>query len=270
MRNQLIQLLADNRRPFAPMAQKIVQAEGSAEATVYLYDAIVGDRVTAEWWGGVCPQDFVPALAAIQADVIHLRVNSPGGDVFAAEAICQALREHSAKVVAHIEGVAASAATTVCCAADEVIMTPASKYMIHKAWTLALGNADDMRSTAELLDLCDASMLDAYEARTGEKRAQLEAWCKAETWFSAAQAVQHKFADSLSEGGSAKAQHSAATVQQRIAAAWNLRAYSHAPADLVASHAPLTITEQNDTASTDHRHRQQQRMRAALLTSPIV
>jgi ATP-dependent Clp protease protease subunit len=261
MRNRLIQLLADNRKPYTPVAQRIVAAADGSEATVYLYDAIVGDRATAEWCGGVCPQDLVPALAAITAPTIHLRVNSPGGDVFAAEAICQAMREHSAHIVAHIEGLAASAATMVCCAADEVVATPSSKYMIHKTWTFAIGNADDMRSAATLLDACDGSMFDQYEARTGADRAQIEQWCADETWFTAQQAIGAKFIDRLADTNTAKA-----------VARWNLRAYAHVPADLLTAdtvQTPAPPPPEPAHASADHRNRQQQRTRAALLTARI-
>lgn len=259
MPNKLLQLLADNRRTFTPIQQRIV-ASDDGEATVYLYDAIVGDRVTAEWWGGVCPQDFVPALAAIKASTIHLRVNSPGGDVFAAEAMCQALREHSAHIVAHIEGLAASAATCICCAADEVVMTPSSKYMIHKSWAMTIGNADDMRSMADLLDSCDASMIDGYVARSGNTKDKVAQWCTAETWFSAQQAIDAGFADRLAEPNPARA-----------SAQWNLRAYAHVPNDLVQTPAPPEPTDpaQPAHASDDHRFRQHQRTRAALLTARI-
>ena len=120
-RNNLLQLLAENRHTYVPMAQRIQRAEGSDEVTLYLYDPIVSDRWMAEYWGGVCPQDFVPAVRAIEAETIHLRINCPGGDVFAAEAMCQALREHDATVHAHIEGLAASAATSITCACDKVL-----------------------------------------------------------------------------------------------------------------------------------------------------
>ncbi len=250
MRNRLLQLLADNRRAFVPMQQRILAAEGDAnEATVYLYDAIVGDRVTAEWWGGVCPQDFVPAFRAIKADVIHLRINSPGGDVFGSEAMCQALREHSATVVAHIEGLCASAATNVACAADEVVISSGSKYMIHKAWTLALGNADDMRAMAEVLDKCDESMIAEYVRRTGNDTSRVVDWCTAETWFSAQEAIDAGFADRLAE--TAKQSTSAR-------AQWNLRAYLHAPSDAQASATPPAEPEMDPYA--EHRARQQQRL----------
>lgn len=101
-RNKLLQFLQDNKRQYTPIEQRIV-AKGS-QAALYLYDPIVGDRLTAEWWGGICPQDFVPALRSLEADEITIYTNCPGGDVFAAEAMCQALREHKAKITMQIEG----------------------------------------------------------------------------------------------------------------------------------------------------------------------
>jgi ATP-dependent Clp protease, protease subunit len=249
MRNRLLQLLAENRKPFEPVSNKIV-AKGN-HAGIYLYDPIVGDRVTAEWWGGICPQDFVPALRALEADSITLYTNCPGGDVFAAEAMCQALREHPAKVTMQIEGYAASAATAIACACDEVIATAASKYMIHQTWTLAIGNADELLQTVDLLRKCDDSMYDAYERRTGQSRDQIIEWCKAETWFTAEEAVKFGFVDSVLTASSPSA-----SAGRR----WNLSAYANAPAPAqeparAQEPAPLIAL-----ATEDHRVRQQQRI----------
>lgn len=247
MRNRLLNLLADNRRPFEPIQGKIVAAGG--DAAIYLYDPIVGDRMTAEWYGGICPQDFVPAVRALQADRITLYTNCPGGDVFAAEAMCQALREHPAHVTMQIEGYAASAATGIACACDEVVATPASMYMIHQSWTIAWGNADDLSRTVDLLRKCDDGMYDQYVARSGQSRDQVEQWCRAETWFTADEAVAAGFVDRvLDSSASPKA-------SARQAPRWNLSAYAHAPA---AAEPPPPAPA---FASADHRARQQQRMR---------
>lgn len=251
---KLLQLLNDNRRAFTPIQSRISAKDAEGEVGIYLYDPIVGNRVTAEWWGGICPQDFVPALRAIEADRIRLYTNCPGGDVFAAEAMCQALREHPAHVTMQIEGYAASAATSIGCACDEVVATKGSKYMIHQTWTLAMGNADDLMSVVDLLRKCDETMYGEYIAKTGMDREQIEAWCKAETWFTAAQAQEHGFIDSLVEVGKASA-----NAQGR---SWNLSAYSNAPnadpaPDPPESAAPPAIAY----ATTEHRDRQQQRLR---------
>lgn len=216
MTNNLCKLLADNRR--APQRRFEVKASADGtEAEVFLYDAIVNDALEAEWFGGVAPEPFVSALRAIDAQTIRLRINSPGGSVFGARAIEQALREHPARVVAHIDGLAASAASFIAMAADEIVMAKGAMIMIHKAWTLAYGNADDLVHTADLLDKIDGTLVQTYADRTKQATAQIEQWMAAETWFTSADAVKHGFADSVADT-SAKAQ-----------AAWNLSAYAKAP-----------------------------------------
>ena len=97
--NRLLQLFADNRaaNKTARVQSRLV-AEGE-EATLYLYESVVADDATADWWGGVSAQSLVPQIRAITAQTIHLRINSPGGDVFAAQAIAQAIRDTKARVV---------------------------------------------------------------------------------------------------------------------------------------------------------------------------
>jgi ATP-dependent Clp protease protease subunit len=215
----LLKLLADNRQ--APAKRFEVVAKGE-EAEVFLYDAIVSTEAEAEWFGGVAPESFVKALRAIDAKTINLRINSPGGSVFAARAIEQALRDHPAKVVAHIDGLAASAATFIAMAADEVVMGKGALFMIHKAWTGMYGNADDMRSEADLLDKIDGTLADTYAARSGKSADEVAAWMAAETWFTADEAVAAGFADRVAESTSAKNE-------------WNLSAYAKAPQSASAS-----------------------------------
>lgn len=255
MSRRLIQLLSDNRRPFVPVASHI-RAQGD-QATVYLYDAIVGDRATAEWWGGICPQDFVPALAALDVATIHLRINSPGGDVFAAQAISQALREHPATVVGHIDGVAASAATEVACACDDTVMAKGAMYMIHQAWTLAWGNADDLEATVSLLRKVDGTLADTYVATSAQDRDQVVAWMKAETWFTADEALKAGFVKSIA---------GAAADSTQAQGAWNLRAYAKAPSAMQSSAQLPQIPGYADGA---HRDRINQRLRIARVLQPV-
>lgn len=252
---KLLQLLQDNRRAFTPVESRIMSKGG--DASIYLYDPIVGSRAAAEWFGGICPQDFVPALRALEADRITLYTNCPGGDVFAAEAMCQALREHPAKITMQIEGYAASAATSIACACDEVTATKGSKYMIHQSWTFAMGNADDLSGVVELLRKCDGTMYDEYMAKTGKDRAQIEAWCRAETWFTASQAKEQGFIDSILESAKPSAQ----------APDWNLSAYDNAPkAERAPAPTPEPAPEPEEAmASEDHRKRQAQRLRVLSL-----
>lgn len=181
-----------------------IKNANSDEATIYLYDVIVSDDASAEWFGGVAPQSFIKALGEITAKKINLRINSPGGDVFGARAIEQALREHPADIVAHIDGYAASAATTVMMAADHITMNQGAMLMIHDAWSLVMGNSSDMLAEADLLGKIDGTIANTYANRTGLKVEDVRELMDKETWFTAEEAVAAKFADSISEPESSK------------------------------------------------------------------
>lgn len=213
--NQLLRLYADNRK--VPDRRFVVTNATDGQAELYLYDSIVDSELEAEFWGGVTPKSFIQALKDIDADTIHIRVNSPGGSVFAARAMEQALREHKARIVAHVDGVAASAASFLVMAADEIVMAPGAMMMIHKAWTVAMGNADDLVNTADLLDKIDGTLAATYAARSGESVEKITEMMAAESWFTAQEAVDFGLADSVAENVKA---------QQK----WNLSAYSKAPA----------------------------------------
>lgn len=211
-KHPLLQLLAANRGKGFMRAET---ASSGDTATLWLYDAIVSD----DYWGGISAISFAKELTAITAPTIHLRINSPGGDVFAARAMEQLMREHPSQIVAHIDGYAASAASYVALAADQVLIAAGAQYMIHKAWTVAWGNADEIKKTAALLDHIDASLVETYARETGQDPQQLADWMAAETWFNAEQAVQYGFADAIA--GSEEA--------QALAASWDLSAYRNAP-----------------------------------------
>lgn len=258
MRNRLIQLLADNRQ--APARAFSARALADNEAEILLYDTIVDSAIEAEWWGGVAPEPFVEALREITADTIHLRINSPGGSVFAARAMETALREHKARVVVHIDALAASAASFLAMAGDEIVMSKGAMMMIHKAWTWTWGNADELKATAALLDKIDGTLVQTYTDRSGAKAEDVATWMAAETWFTAQEAMDVGLADRIASDEPAAAQ-----------ARWNLSAYRNAPrpaAPPADSTAPLQRSAP-PAASADHRHRQQQRLRALQLAAPI-
>lgn len=209
----------------------VVAKAGDEEATIYLYDMIVSTDEEAEWWGGISPQAFIKALNEITAGTIHLRVNSPGGSVFAARAIEQAIREHKSTIIVHVDGLAASAASFLIMAANEIHMAPGSFLMIHKAWTFMYGNADDLRKESELLDQIDVSMAKTYAKRSGQNETSITEWLADETWIEASRAVELGFADLVAEE-KAKAK----------AADWDLSAYQHAPAQTTSEPEPSTET----------------------------
>lgn len=228
---QLPKLLASNRGKGQFRAEK-----AGDEATMYLYDVIVSDAETAAWMGGVDPLTFAKALAGLDASTIHLRINCPGGDVFAARAMEQAIREHPATIIAHVDGYAASAASYLALAADEVVIAEGGFFMIHKAWTFAWGNADDLVEMAALLDKIDGSLVASYAKETGQESARITEWMAAETWFNAEEAVANGFADRIAEQAP----------KAKAAAAWDLSAYAHPPAPAPEAHA---------TPNTDHLRR---------------
>lgn len=212
---QMLKLLALNKA--VARRFEVVKAEVAGEVTVYLYDVIVGTDEEAEWWGGVSAQTFVKEIRAIDASVIHLRINSPGGDVFAARAMEQALREHKAKIITHVDGYAASAASYLALAGDEVEIAAGGFFMIHKAWTYAYGNADDMAASSSLLEKIDDSLVASYAKETGQEPDQLREWMRAETWINSDEAVALGFADRVAVGA------------VKDSTNWDLSAYEHAP-----------------------------------------
>ncbi len=205
---KLLQLARDNAA-----ASKPLRAEaGDDSVTIYLHGVIGG------WWGDIDETAFIKALNETTAGTIHLRIDSPGGDVFAARSMMTAIAQHSAKVIAHVDGLAASAATGICMACDEVEITAGAGFMIHNAWTIAIGNTGDMHKTGDLLDKIDAGLTDDYARRTGKANAEIATWMDEETWFTADEAVENGFADRKVE-----------VVKKRASNTWNLSAYKNAP-----------------------------------------
>lgn len=208
MTPQLLKLLAKNK------GKGYFRAEATADtATIYLYDAIVSDA----YWGGVSAIDFVTQLAVITAPVINLRINSPGGDVFAARAMAQAMKEHSSKIIAHVDGYAASAATFLVIAADESVISDGAMFMIHNAWTIAAGNAKDFTDMAALLGRTDQTIINDYVAKTGQTEQQIKDLMDAETYFYGQEAVDAGFITAL------------ATSAPKNQIDWDLSAYAKAP-----------------------------------------
>lgn len=125
-------------------------------------------------------------------------INSGGGDVYAGSQIYTALRAYSkGKVTVNITGLAASAASVIAMAGDQVNMSPTSQLMIHKAWSVQQGNADTMKHEGDVLDSVDQSIVNAYIDKTGMKKDDLLKLMSDETWMSAQEAVNKGFADSV-------------------------------------------------------------------------
>lgn len=172
-----------------------IKAEGHT-AEILIYDFIGED-----WFGdGVTAKKMLAELADLK-DVteINVRINSPGGDVFDGIAIHNAFQRHPATVNVHIDGLAASIASVIAMAGDTIIMAENALMMIHNPHGFAMGEAADMRKTADLLDKAKESLVNTYLSRAGDAqdRAGLEKLMDEETWFTAEEAVDAGLADTV-------------------------------------------------------------------------
>jgi ATP-dependent Clp protease protease subunit len=209
---QYLQLIIDNQaRP------RDFRAEGDgAVGKIYLYDII------DPWWG-VSAADVAGALDAMGGKDVDLFINSPGGDVFEARAIYSRLKGYTGAVRAHIDGLAASAATTVAMGAHSRSMTDGAFFMIHNSWTLAFGDKNDFGKTAALLDQIDGAIAKDYVAATVLGIEEVQSMMDDETWLSAADAKTYGLVDDVKE-----------EVEAKNTKTWNLSAYQNAPDELIS------------------------------------
>ncbi len=169
-------------------------ADGDAEIT--LYGTVGGGGFFSD---GVSAGDFSADLADLgDVSKINVRINSPGGDVFDGIAIYNMLRAHGAEIVCRVEGFAASAASIVAMAGT-VHMMRGSLLMVHNPWGMAVGEADELRDTADLLDKIRDALVPIYEAKTGKTADEIKALLDAETWMDPTEAVAAGFADEIDD-----------------------------------------------------------------------
>jgi len=149
------------------------------------------------WWGDeVTPAAFKKELAS-GAGNITVWINSPGGDVFAAAQIYNALKEYPGKVTIKIDGLAASAASVIAMAGTETLMSPVSYMVIHNPATVAIGDSEEMLRAKEMLDEIKEGIINAYEAKTGLNRSKISKLMSDESCFNAKKAVELGFADGV-------------------------------------------------------------------------
>lgn len=202
---QLLKLLRDN----ATKQVSNLRIENKDDGVdVYLYDVI-------DDYFGISASDFNKELSGLKGKAVNLRINSPGGDVFSGRAMATAISNHG-NVTAYIDGLAASAATYVALAAKEVHIADGAMFMIHNAWSLAYGNKNDMRDTADLLDKIDSTIVNDYKKKTNLEESEIVDMMNAETWLTAKEALDKGFVDHIFDGFKADNQ-------------WDLSAYNNAP-----------------------------------------
>ena len=173
-------------------------AEGEPKAGELM---LYGEISEISWFGDeVTPQEFKGDLDTLgEIEELRVFINSGGGDVFAAQAIYSMLRRHGSRKIVYIDGLAASAASLVAMAGDRIVMPRNAMLMVHNPWALVIGESRDMRKMADSLDRIRESMIEAYREKTGAEHDYIVGLLDAETWMTAAEAVEMGFADELEE-----------------------------------------------------------------------
>lgn len=168
---------------------------GDRTVSLYLYGPV------SEWIGedGINAKDVINAVDAIPpgTERVFLHINSPGGSIFEAKAVCANIKRISCETIAIVDGLCASAAVSIALACDKVQMTKGSFMMIHQASSFAFGNKQDMRKMADTLETVEQSIVDCYVEKTGLPPEEVVAMMEATTWFEASEAKEKGFADEV-------------------------------------------------------------------------
>ncbi len=174
-------------------------------ANLYIYTDIKAN--SRDWFGKeikseTSAQAFRQKLDEMgDVNQINIYINSNGGSVFEGLGIYSQLKRHKAHKTVYIDGVAASIASVIAMAGDEVVMSNPATMMVHTAWSVVAGNADDLRKQADVLDKLTDSLKQAYLLRSGGKISEekLTQLIYAETWLTAKECIEYGFADRLVE-----------------------------------------------------------------------
>ncbi len=181
------------KAPERPFFRAALRQDGTLEIQIY---EVIGE----DWWtgGGVTGKavaDQIKAAGVYQK--ILLRINSPGGDVFEGIAIYNLVRAEKKPVEVRVDGIAASAASIIAMAGDEIIMGPNTMMSVHNAWTYCQGFASDMRTTADKLDKISGAIAQTYVTRTKQTLDAITALMEAETWMTAQECIDGGFATQI-------------------------------------------------------------------------
>jgi len=168
------------------------RAAAEGDDTITIFDVIGED-----WWtgGGFTAKRAAASLRSIGDKPVRVQINSPGGDLMEGIAIYNLLRAHKAKVTVEVLGWAASSASIIAMAGDEIVMGLGTFMMVHNCWGAVLGNRHDLREGADLFESFDSAITDIYEARTGGARDEIVKLVDGETVMEPAKALKHGFAD---------------------------------------------------------------------------
>jgi len=230
-------------------------SDSETEVEISIYDEI--------GFGGVTAKDFMAEVKQFKGQHIHLRINSVGGSVIEGAAIYNALRRHKGGLTVHVDGLAASMASVIAMAGEEVYIADNAMLMIHNPWSMTMGDADDLRKEADVLDKLKNTLVNAYARKTGMEAGDIAAMMDEETWLNATQSVAMGFADEIEDGIEAAASLSPAIARARFdtfshsmsrKTAKNIKAEEAAPVEVVAEpvvEQPVTDAAV-DTSSEDN------------------
>ncbi len=169
------------------------EAKGENEYKLTVYGSIGG------WFSENNAEAIRRKIQDVKAEKIHVHINSGGGSAFDGVAICNQLKQHSAEIIVHIDGWAASAASVIAMAGDKIIMPSNTMMMIHQASTFEYGNADLFEKTARDLRKIDSALAASYKKRFVGTDEELKQLLKDETWLTAEEAVALGLADEIAD-----------------------------------------------------------------------
>jgi len=169
---------------------------------IYIYESI-GEG----WYGGITAKSFAESMKELgNVNALDIYINSPGGSVFDGISIFNQIRRFAGEKIVHVDGIAASIASVIAMAGDEIKIAANGMMMIHDPWSIAFGTADEMRKMADSLDKVRDTILDTYVAKTGGEREAISELMTAETWLSADEAIEKGFATAKTEESNVKAE----------------------------------------------------------------
>lgn len=161
-------------------------------------EIIIYAQIGSGWWGDegfISAKQFSDELKKIPDTVntINVRINSPGGDVFDGMAIYNRLKQHKAKKIVYIDGLAASIASIIALAGDEIKIGEGALYMVHLPWTFAMGDRQDLDNTINRLMDIEEQMVNIYAKKTKLDKSEVRAMLEEETWLDADEAIEKGF-----------------------------------------------------------------------------
>lgn len=159
---------------------------------IYLYDDL-----GPEWAGMIDDGQVASALNSMRGQDIDVRINSGGGDVFIGASIHNALARHDGEITAYVDGLSASAMTYAMLGANKVVAAENAVFMMHKPWTMAMGNEDDLAKSIEALQTVESAMLGMYERQTGRTSSEIRSVLREEKWMTAEQALEFGLVDDI-------------------------------------------------------------------------